>query len=415
MRVSNLSTKNSMIYEMKRNYQDLKTTEKQLGSGKRFQKISEDPIRSITSIYSRIRLNQIDQYSQNLNDGADRVNITFDKLLSVVNMLRRTRELTIYSANGPLTPQDRANMSFEVGQLLEEIINHANTQFEQGYIFSGSKTDTLPFETIYSNDSFGNRIVEKVEYRGDAYSHKTDISFDENIETGLTGNQVFWAEKHTVVSLTDGRNYVATEDQKFSIDDYGVQINAGDNLNVIIEKINQNIPSVNAFSRQLPGGELALGLESNHPHQMAILDTTGTVLTDLGILKPGVEGREIFNNISTNTLENQGSIFDVLIRFQRSLVDNNIENLGGDNLQEIDDAINNVLFHQTKISSVASRIKIDRQDLELEKENITTRLSKAEDMDMAEAAINLSEINYVHQLSLQTAARYIRPTLLDFL
>lgn len=416
MRVSNLSTKDSMIHDLKRNYSELKNVEKQLGSGKRFQKVSEDTVSAITSIYSKIRLSQMDQYYQNIQDSEDRMNIIHDKLTSITQMLQRVREIAVQGGTGTYSPQDRENMAVEVEELLKEVISQSNTIYEDGYIFAGSKTDTKPFEVSYASNVTGQQIIDRVEYQGDIFNHTTDISLDEQINTSLTGNQVFWGDNHIIVSLQDSANYVADRDQKIFIDNYEVLINAGDNLDVVVGKINEQIPSVSAFKRVLPGGETALALESNFPHEMAVLDIEGgSVLEDLGILKPGADGEQFFNNISENTLQSRTSIFDIMIQVRNSLVSDDIQNIGGNNLASIDNAIQNVLTNQTKISSIASRLEIGRHDLDVEKENITIRLSKSEDVDMAEAAINLSEINNIHQLSLQTAARYIRPTLLDFL
>ncbi len=417
MKVSNLSLKNNIIHNVKKNNRELLKVEKQIGSGNRIFNVSDDPAAAISIIYGKVRINQIDQYLDNSQNANDYVKITHDKLSGVTEIMHRMKELTILGANSFLNDLDRINIATEVEELLGEVVNLANSSFENNFIFSGSKGQVRPFTISSSlNQELGKNIITAVDYNGDQFKQKTEIGKNEIVEYSLSGSETFWAENHMLVSLRDAANYVSPTEQKIKIDDYPVTINQGDNLDAIVNKINEFVPSVKAEARVLPTGETVISFVSRYPHQIAFEDTDGgNLLRDLGILKAGSDGDIPFNNINANTLEHNGSIFDILIRLRNNLISNDIKELSGKTLSGIDLGLDNILKNQSTISALASRIQGVVKDLSIEKVNVIERVAAKQDVDVAEASINFNELNYLHRLSLQTASKYIRPSLLDFL
>jgi flagellar hook-associated protein 3 FlgL len=62
-----------------------------------------------------------------------------------------------------------------------------------------------------------------------------------------------------------------------------------------------------------------------------------------------------------------------------------------------------------------NRVAIVRERYSLDDLNYTTRISKIEDADMAEAISNLKTAESVYNAALGAGARVIQPSLLDFL
>ncbi len=417
MRVSNISLKNNIIHNLQKNNIDLQRTEKQIGSGQRIFKVSDDPANAIAGIFGKVRVNQIDQYISNSENANDQIEVTYSKLSTFTSILHRLKELTIQGANSTFSRNDRINIATEVEELLQEVVSLANSSFDDNYLFSGDKGKVQPFTASTSFDNeLGKSVISAVDYNGDQFNQKTLVEKNESVEYSLSGNDVFWAEDHMIISLRDARNYVNNQEQSIKIDNYQVDFAIGDNLDVIIEKINQNVPSVKASKKVLPTGETTFSLISRYPHQLALEDIDGgNLLRDLGILKEGLTGNAPFNNIHANTLEQKGSIFDVLIRLRNDLINDDVIELSGKALSGLELGLENVLKYQSKISSVSQRLNSVVRDLSLEKVNVIERISRKEDVDVAEASINFNELNYLHRLSLQTASKYIRPSLLDFL
>ncbi|MBL8993561.1 MAG: flagellar biosynthesis protein FlgL, partial [Spirochaetia bacterium] len=168
--------------------------------------------------------------------------------------------------------------------------------------------------------------------------------------------------------------------------------------------------------RELPDGRLVFAIESSYPHRIQMEDIKGgTVMQDLGVIREGKEGQFVGNNIHPNTLESGGSIFDIVIRFRNSLLKNQQEDIGSRDLRDLSAGIDNMLLNQARLSANANRLEMTEKKLARDQELTTERLSKNEDIDVAQASIRYSEMENIHRISLMTASKLIQPTLLDYL
>ncbi|MBN8218998.1 MAG: flagellar hook-associated protein 3 [Spirochaetes bacterium] len=417
MRIANIHVKNEFIGRLQGQSETLTKVQTQMSTGQRIQKPSEDPIAAINSVYHRTRLNQIEQYQKNVGESKAQVDLGHDHLVAVTGILQRVRELTVQSANGTYGKDDRQYMAMEVEELLRESIAAANASRGDQFVFSGGLTHTKPFREFESaRNGLGKPLIERVDYQGNNLEHQVEVEQDDRVAVTLPGSQVFWGQNHLVVSLKEGANWVSDRDQVLRIDGQEVRATKGDNLDSLVQKINGAVPSVTAFARELPTGERVLAVESASPHRIQFEDLEGgSVLADLGVIRSGEEGKQVGNNLHPNTLESGGSVFDIMIRLRNSLLANDVETLGSRDLSGLSAALDNVLLNQARLSAVQTRLDFSDKKLSADRELTTERLSKNEDMDIAEATIRYNQIDMVHRVSLMTAAKLLPPTLMDYL
>lgn len=143
-------TNNVLVNNLRRNlYTNLHNMEKyqmQLATGRRINKPSDDPTGLVDSMRIRTRLNENVQYQANIDDATAWLNTTDEALGSLTNIMNRVYELTVASANGTNTPEDREIHAMEVKQLIEEAKNIANTSFGDKHLFGGNNTTEKPFD-----------------------------------------------------------------------------------------------------------------------------------------------------------------------------------------------------------------------------------------------------------------------------
>lgn len=118
----------------------------QLATGRRINKPSDDPTGLVDSMRIRTRLNENVQYQANIDDATAWLNTTDEALNSLTNIMNRVYELGVAAANGTNTPEDREIYSQEVGQLIDEVKNIANTTFGDKQLFGGNNTTEIPFD-----------------------------------------------------------------------------------------------------------------------------------------------------------------------------------------------------------------------------------------------------------------------------
>lgn len=161
----------------------LAKTQLQLSTQKRVVTPSDDPVAttSITALKKDLAL--MERYKQNAQK-AQGYNAQSDGLLSsATNVLQRVRDLAIQAGNGINTPLELNAIAVETRQRLNELLGIANTQNAEGeYIFSGFKTNVLPF----TQDAAGNYF-----YNGDNGQRQLDLSANVSVAINDSGFSVF--------------------------------------------------------------------------------------------------------------------------------------------------------------------------------------------------------------------------------
>jgi flagellar hook-associated protein 3 FlgL len=89
--------------------------------------------------------------------------------------------------------------------------------------------------------------------------------------------------------------------------------------------------------------------------------------------------------------------------------------LTGTDLQNITDAINNVLKIRSKVGANENMMESAKTRNETQNDNMTKILSETEDIDITQKTMEYSTMQTAYMASLQTSAKVIQPTLLDYL
>lgn len=115
-----------------------------------------------------------------------------------------------------------------------------------------------------------------------------------------------------------------------------------------------------------------------------------------------------------------GNSFNNLLVDNDNVVDKIINKLKNNEspdelLDEIDNAFDGILNLRAESGAKAQRLKAMKEKNEEETFNMTELLSKTADIDIAEKVMQYKVMESVYMASLQTGARILQPSLLDFL
>jgi len=91
------------------------------------------------------------------------------------------------------------------------------------------------------------------------------------------------------------------------------------------------------------------------------------------------------------------------------------EALSKDSLGQLDSQLDRLLGYQAEIGAKENRLSVALKKNESETLNMTELLSNAEDIDFAEKVMEFSMMETIYNASLQTGAKILRPSLLDYL
>lgn len=112
------------------------------------------------------------------------------------------------------------------------------------------------------------------------------------------------------------------------------------------------------------------------------------------------------------------NLMDILSRTVQNLTVENVEGqeeLLNQNLEEITEALNNVSKVRSEVGAKQNRMESAKEKNEMETLNLKEILSETEDIDFAEKMMEYSVVQTVYMASLQTSAKIIQPSLLDYI
>jgi flagellar hook-associated protein 3 FlgL len=178
MRVANRSIYESIKYNLGNISDKLNKINEIASTGKRINTLSDDPVGLTQSLSINSSLANIEQMQRNIDYGQTWLSSSESALTSIDNILSDTKALCVQMSSGTVAAKQRTAAAETVQNNLDEIVSLANTTVNGNYIFSGSKTDTEPFE-------------QDGTYNGDNTAFAIKISKDASIEIGSDGQAVF--------------------------------------------------------------------------------------------------------------------------------------------------------------------------------------------------------------------------------
>jgi flagellar hook-associated protein 3 FlgL len=413
-RVSTDMSNSDMQYYLRRQEEGLNNIQSKIAGQTRLNELRDDPLAASHAVRYDSYLTRLERYEKNALYAKDHFNILDSYMRQATDVLQRIRELSVQGANGVYAQEDLKYMAEEVNELLKELVSVSNAVGPDGnQLFSGDKAFTEPFRTVEGMVEGGEEsMVVRVEYRGAGANRQTEVSERTYSTLDVGGGEAFWAERMQVYSTLDTTEYRVVDTASFYIDNVEVVVRTGDNLSAIVAKINDSTAPVKAYVDPVTKG---LALEGTNAHMIRLEDKQGgfRVLQDLGIL--GNISDPATPNWHPNARTSGGSVFDMVIRLRDALVRGDTEFVGSQGIGGIDLALGNIESRLADIGSRQERAEITWRRLNEEIPNVAANYAREASLNMADAATDLSMMEFAHRAALQTAAKVIPPTLLDFL
>ena len=429
MRITNGMMVTNMLRDITRNQERMDALNRNLSTGKKFLKPSDDPLGVSKSLRLNTDISKMSQFKRNVEDSQSWLGTTETASDNMIDILQKVRELTVQGANGTNSSTERGAIATEVEQLKDQLIHIGNTSYAGSYIFSGYKTDKPLLKEDGTYDLGGadlsNKEIMDVNLGiGDKFGlnfvgqrifgvMKSPTDIDSPISQGveeysLAGGSVDLTSFPITFNGIDSFDigYGSTPPKSISYVPTAVPYN---NLQDIADEIQAKIdsdflPLPSGILVEVKNNQLFFNSDNsliinNSPTMPDLGIPSGSVSTKLGLtVKSGEETQ--------------------LIGMLKQLV----TDLNGGNQAEITKALKRLDAHLVNINAVRSEIGVKTNRLELTSNridddtlNLTELLSKNEDADMAEVIMSLKMEENVYKSSLSGGARIIQLSLLDFL
>ncbi|SFA74362.1 flagellar hook-associated protein FlgL [Clostridium frigidicarnis] len=352
MRVTNSMLSSNFLRDMRNNLETMQTLENQLTSGKEIRRPSDNPFKVARSMQLHGDILANKQYNENIKDTINWLDTTDTALNQTTNTLQRIRELMVSAGNGGYGTDERKAICDEINEKIGELGQVLNTNFDGKYVFGGTKGTSKPMAAVEDTDG----------------------------------------RNHIVYATKDG-NYLNSEGK-------------------LLKKTSEG-------KLEISGGEPEVVEPPNDPDKykeeyMHISQDLATEISQGVTIEYNVTSRDIFefkDSKGTNS-----NLMDLLNDITKNLNDpDGVSKLTGENLDDITKAMDNVLKIRSEVGAKQNRMDAAKEQNTEENFNLTDILSKTEDIDFVEKQMEFATMQTVYVASLQTSARVLQPSLMDYL
>ena len=412
MRVTDLTKQTAVVRNVQNNADRLQNLQETMASGRRINKLSDDPVGATQALDYRTKLsfyNMLKGITQQTFTWLDRSEA---ELSHVGDLLSRVKTLALAQANDSSDSNSRRVTGEEVQNIYDALVQAGNAKLGKVYIFSGSKTLTQP---LVEGDSVQPAEVDTKNLESDlkflvdpAQFQGRFIGFSEHpyvvriVKEGAVGHAQF------EVSDDGGKNWSRPKTLLPDVEVFNEEGASSDKVMLKLQEHSDKLGEPLVY----PKG-LEFRFEPNPPVHYQGNDDRRMIPTSEGVLQPiNVTARDIF--FREPDKPKSVNIFDMLTSLKRAL-DENDGKVVEQRLQDLDDAFEQVLNQRATIGAARKELN-DQLDKVRDREfNNTKQLSELEDLNFPAAVTEMNMADVRNKASLDTSARMIQPSLLNFL
>ena len=182
MRITEGMTRRTVLQDLGASKARLTQLQREISSGKRITRPSDDPFGAGRTLQLSGELEGFRQFKSNVDDGIGWVTATETALSRITDTVQRARELLVQGGSDTNGQVAREGIAAEIEALTEAVKQEANVTYDDRYIFSGTATETQPYELGAVDEYAGNEgTIQRTIGKGVSLGVNVDIQ-------GLLGN-----------------------------------------------------------------------------------------------------------------------------------------------------------------------------------------------------------------------------------
>ncbi|MBS1256829.1 MAG: Flagellar filament 30.7 kDa core protein [Deltaproteobacteria bacterium] len=432
MRVTEVTKRDHVVDNIQRSSGKLQDIQMQMASGRRLNKTSDDPIGAARSQDIVTTISSQNQLLQNIEDNVAWLQRSEQEITHINEILGKIRTLALSQAGSDSNEESRQMVAREFSAARKSLFDAGNAREGKLYVFSGIKSLT---PALKKNGIFQPAKVLKDAVTQSDIRDLLDVSQFRAQFEGYSNNDYrirvtrggVWGQARVKISDDGGRTW--SKEQTLRPVTHVVNPEGKPNDQVLLKFSDQEGRLGNVLPKQFDFNSAASA--SFDKHELGILFPQGIEF----VFQPNPEvtyngsihkkealisnGLSIPVNITAQELllghgENGVDTFSLLAAMERALLENDGTAIA-QRLGELDLAQTQVLKQQADVGNIIRELYATQsklENLQFEKES---QLSDIQDLDIAEATVDLKVAEANNKLALNTGARLIQPSLSDFL
>ena len=432
MRVTEVTKRDHVVDNIQKSSGKLQDIQIQMASGRRLNKTSDDPIGAARSQDIVTTLSSQKQQLQNVEDNIAWLQRSELEIGHINEILGQIRTLTISQAGSDSNEETRQMVAREFAVARKTLFNTGNAREGKLYLFSGIKSLS---PALKKNGIFQPAKVEKSGVTQKDIRELLDVKqFRAQFEGFSTNNYRIkvtkggvWGQARIKISDDGGRTWSKEQTLRPVIHVFNQDGKLNDQVllkfsdqegrlgNILPKQFDFNSEKSAEFDLDELGVLFPEGIEFVYLPNPEV-SYNGSIHKKESLISNGLS---IPVNITAQELllgedEDGVDTFSLLAVMERALLENDGIAIAK-RLDQLNLAQNQVLKQQADVGNIVRELYSTQSRLENQQFEKESQLSDIQDLDVAEATVDLKVAEANNRLSLNTGARLIQPSLSDFL
>ncbi len=190
MRVTDMVLKNTFLTNLAFSSERLYEKEVRVLTNKKVNKPSDNPVDALNALVIREALSEIEQYQRNISRTKMLLQNTETVVFQITEIFQRVKVLTIQGASDSYGPGDKLSISYEVNQLLEQLLIASNNRSGTAFTFAGTNNDVAPYTAVRNKDgditsvNTSGSSGDIIRILGESVRLKSNINGEDLFESG---------------------------------------------------------------------------------------------------------------------------------------------------------------------------------------------------------------------------------------
>ena len=432
MRVTEVTKRDHVVDNMQKSSGKLQDIQIQMASGRRLNKTSDDPIGAARSQDIVTTISSQKQLLQNIDDNIAWLQRSELEIGHINEVLGQIRTLAISQAGSDSNEESRQMVAREFSIARKILFDSGNAREGKLYLFSGIKSlsPALKKNGIFqpAKVEVGGVVQKDIRELLDVKQFRSQFEgfSSNNYRIRVTKGGV-WGQARVKISDDGGRTWSKEQTLRPLTHVFNPDGKLNDQVllkfsdeegrlgNVLPKQFDFNSEKSAEFDLDALGIIFPEGIEFVYQPNPEVT-YNGSIHKKEALISNGLS---IPVNVTAQELlfgegEEGVDTFSLLVAMERALLENDGIAIAK-RLGELDLAQNQVLKQQADVGNIVRELYSTKSQLGNQQFEKERQLSDIQDLDIAEATVDLKVAEANNKISLNTGARLIQPSLSDFL
>jgi len=385
---------NNASFALQLHAREIASLQEQASTGAQINRVSDSPSTAYQILGLNCQQRSLENYIDNLSEMVSMLEVTSTIIERMRPLLAETKTRLTQITSGTYTEDGRQRVADGINDILEEMVSLANTKHTNQYLFGGSNTTSSP----YIVERTGGKIT-RVIYRGSSDGRSIEVAPGLESSALYVGDEIFRSSNRSApIFQGDTGAKAGTGTSSVTGDTWLTVTHDGSNYRLSIDD--------GASYVTVPiGGDPNQAVTDSRTGRVLYVDSTGINSTGTEMVSvPGTY--DIFAVLI--------SVRDIL-QNERGFSTTQLQKLVDTSLNSLDEVSNLVVQTGVAIGSKIGFLGNLQDGLKNRKYDTEDEVTRLQQADIAQIAIDLSRRETLYQMSLSVAGKLMSMSLLDFI